>query len=397
MCCKIANACLNKNIMNIKMTAKNLLLYPSVILAFFIGIGTGLCQTVTNGNFDGTSTGWTSCISGSPEVINTVECYNGASGCTSYGTCGAGCTKDYIGETDNGNSNGLCQTVTGLTSGGTFPLYFSFARRNNDAGNFKSPATVHVDVCFTNTTTSAQVCTTLVATGELGTTGFTAATWNFTNTLGSTSLQLSVKVQAADYGGGCSCSDNYGMVFQYVSFNSPTPIRLLSFDAMQNGEGVDLAWQTATEINNDYFIVEKSKNGIDFIAIDSIKGAGTSHELLSYQTTDRLPYNEISYYRLKQVDYDGTVSYSKIEAVNSNGNNNITVYPNPGTGIFHILGLNAKTEISVQNPLGQVVLIKKVFSDSSEIDLSCQPSGVYYIKVNSGDAFTYNEKIIIYR
>jgi hypothetical protein len=181
-----------------------------------------------------------------------------------------------------------------------------------------------------------------------------------------------------------------------LTIAEPTPITLLNFKAVKNESQVDIDWQTATEINNDYFTVEKSKNGIDFTTVGIVDGAGNSQSTLNYQTTDHSPYNGISYYRLKQTDFDGKFSYSNIEAVNFNGNKNITVYPNPGTGIFSIQGLNEEAEISVQNPLGQVVLIQKVFSDSSEIDLSSQSDGVYFIKANNGDSST-SIKIIIYR
>jgi hypothetical protein len=191
-------------------------------------------------------------------------------------------------------------------------------------------------------------------------------------------------------GGGCTSS---GCT---VTPTVPTPVTLVDFKAVKNGFGIDIKWQTATEINNDYFIVEKSKNGIDFIAIGSIKGAGNSQSILNYQTTDHSPYNDISYYRLKQVDYDGTVSYSKIESVNFNDKKSLSIYPNPGTGIFNIQGLNGETEISVRNPLGQVLLIQKVSSNSSEIDLSSQPDGVYFIQVNNRDIFA-NTKIILHR
>jgi hypothetical protein len=182
-----------------------------------------------------------------------------------------------------------------------------------------------------------------------------------------------------------------------------TSITLLNFNAVKNGSEVDIKWQTATEINNDYFTVEKSlpagqagKNGIDFTTVDIVDGAGNSQSILNYQTTDRFPYNGISYYRLKQVDYDGTVSYSEIVAVNFNDHKNITVYPNPGTGIFNIEGLGTESEITVDNPLGQTILIKRTFSDSSEIDLRDQLSGVYYIKINNGDSSVCT-KIIIHR
>jgi hypothetical protein len=173
-----------------------------------------------------------------------------------------------------------------------------------------------------------------------------------------------------------------------------TPVRLLYFKVVKDGSEVDINWQTASEINNDYFTVEKSINGIDFTPVATVDGAGNSQSTLNYQTTDYAPYNGISYYRLKQTDFDGTVSYSKIIAVNIEGDENINIYPNPGTGIFNIQGFGKESEITVHNPLGQTILIKRTFSDSSEIDLTSQPSGVYYIKTNNGDT-SKSTKIIL--
>ena len=133
-----------------------------------------------------------------------------------------------------------------------------------------------------------------------------------------------------------------------------------------------------------------------FAVVGIIDGSGNSQSTLNYQTTDPSSYKGISYYRLKQTDFDGGVSYSEIETVNFNDNKNIAVYPNPGTGIFNIQGLNEETEISVQNPLGQMVLIKKVSSGSSEIDLTGQPFGIYYIKVNDGEISACT-KIILHK
>jgi hypothetical protein len=190
-------------------------------------------------------------------------------------------------------------------------------------------------------------------------------------------------------GGGCTSS---GCT---VTPTTTTPITLLDFKVAKNGFGIDIKWQTASQINNDYFIVQKSINGIDFIDNERIEGAGNSNSILNYQTTDHSPYNGISYYRLKQVDYNGSFSYSKIESVIFN-DNKISIYPNPGTGIFNILGLNGETIISVQNLLGQVLMIQEATLNSSVIDLSSQPDGVYFIQVNNGD-ISANTKIILHR
>jgi hypothetical protein len=229
-----------------------------------------------------------------------------------------------------------------------------------------------------------------------GQTGSTTSWTDFTVTFKTAVGQHSADIILYDTQ-GAGCGNDFAFdEFKVVGLLYSLPITLIDFKAGKEGDFVKLAWSTATQINNDYFLVEKSKNGIDFIPIESLKGAGNSQSILNYQTTDRSPYSGISYYRLKQVDYDGTVSYSKIVAVKFDEHKNITVSPNPGTGIFNIQGLNAEAEISVQNPLGQVVLIQKAFSDSSEIDLSSQPSGVYFIQVNNGEASS-SAKIILRR
>jgi hypothetical protein len=222
---------------------------------------------------------------------------------------------------------------------------------------------------------------------------WTTYTFTFTTAAGQTTADIVLKDLAA---GGCGND----IAFDGFSVVGPppgaTPVTLINFNASKESDIIKLTWLTATEINNDYFTVEKSKNGVDFTNVDIVDGAGNSQSTLNYQTTDHSPYNGISYYRLKQVDYDGTVSYSKIVAVNFKDNKNITVYPNPGTGIFNIQGLGTESEITVRNPLGQTILIKRTFSDSSEIDLRDQLSGVYYIKINNGDT-SISAKIILNR
>jgi hypothetical protein len=228
-------------------------------------------------------------------------------------------------------------------------------------------------------------------------TGSTTSWTDFTVTFTTAAGQHSADIIFYDtQGGGCGNDFAFDEFKVVGKLYTPLPVTLIDFNADKEGDLVKLAWSTATEINNDYFLVEKSKNSIDFIAIESLKGAGNSQSILNYETIDHSPYNGVSYYRLKQVDYDGTVSYSKIEAVNFNGDGKITIYPNPGTGFFNIQGLATESEITVDNPLGQTILIKRSFSDSSEIDLSSQPSGVYFIKVNNGNIST-STKIIIHR
>ncbi len=96
------------------------------------------------------------------------------------------------------------------------------------------------------------------------------------------------------------------------------PIELVSFTAKQNHSTVDLNWTTASEINNDYFTVEKSNDGYLYSPFGRMEGAGNSNSLLNYSFTDNHPCPGTNYFRLKQTDYDGHFSYSDVVAVNFN-------------------------------------------------------------------------------
>ena len=122
------------------------------------------------------------------------------------------------------------------------------------------------------------------------------------------------------YSGGAGYAQRTG----YQSFSlhaiakAPTilPIKLLYFKATANGSVVDLDWATTTEINNDFFTIERSVDAINFEPIYFKNGAGNSYVNLYYSTIDKSPLNGVSYYRLKQTDFDGKYSYSNIETVN---------------------------------------------------------------------------------
>jgi hypothetical protein len=101
---------------------------------------------------------------------------------------------------------------------------------------------------------------------------------------------------------------------------NPLPIELLEFSATPNGNQVDVFWTTASEINNERFEVERSSNAQSFTKITTLAGAGNSNTLLSYTATDLQPLNGVSYYRLKQIDYNGSFEYSEIVPVVFGGN-----------------------------------------------------------------------------
>ncbi len=172
----------------------------------------------------------------------------------------------------------------------------------------------------------------------------------------------------------------------------PLPIQLLHFNAYFHSNGsVVLDWQTASEIQNDYFTIERSMDGHSFEAVKNIDGAGTSSMVLNYSEIDKSPYLGLSYYRLKQTDFDGQFDYSEIRSVNSFSptmRENLYIYPNIVTTKVTIEGEKSiLEEISIYDPQGQKVthLTKKnkVSENIVVFDLSQLNKGVYYIKTKT--------------
>jgi hypothetical protein len=96
------------------------------------------------------------------------------------------------------------------------------------------------------------------------------------------------------------------------------PVELISFTAEKKGNEVDLEWITASEHNNDYFLVERSLDLEHFETVDKLSGAGESNNPIRYRSTDREPGDALNYYRLRQVDFDGSTTLSKVIVVSMN-------------------------------------------------------------------------------
>ncbi|MFP4289584.1 MAG: T9SS type A sorting domain-containing protein [Bacteroidales bacterium] len=110
------------------------------------------------------------------------------------------------------------------------------------------------------------------------------------------------------------------------------PVSLLSFEAKMKNQVVYIEWITASEINNHFFTVEKSANGIHFSDLVKVTGAGTTSSAMYYDATDKNPLRGTTYYRLKQTDFDGSYKYSDIIAVSNNNpidSDAFRIYPNP--------------------------------------------------------------------
>jgi len=165
---------------------------------------------------------------------------------------------------------------------------------------------------------------------------------------------------------------------------NPLPIELISFTNQCNNQNIILNWRTATEINNDYFTIENSADGINWQAIGKVNGAGNSSLTLSYQFTYQWEKSNLSYFRLKQTDFNGNYTYSSIISSKDCEANcpTLNIYPNPASGIFNLEfngDKNLVQSIAVDNVLGEEIY--QVAGFQSTIDLSDNLEGIYFVRL----------------
>lgn len=205
------------------------------------------------------------------------------------------------------------------------------------------------------------------------------------------SLTSTFIIKFQQYGYEPISSDGISIDDISITQISALPISLLDFHTeIIEPNKIEIKWQTASELNNDYFTIERSKNGFDWKELIKIDGAGNSSSLLSYSTIDNSPFNGVSYYRLKQTDFDGKFEYFQIRSVNIKQliNSEIEIYPNPATNQLIIKGSsNELKEIVIYNALGQNVtsLNKQVMTNENQfvIDITKLNAGMYYVKTKT--------------
>ena len=156
---------------------------------------------------------------------------------------------------------------------------------------------------------------------------------------------------------------------------NPLPVELLFFEVESKDQDVLVSWATVTEINNDFFTVERSTNGKDFEAIGEVKGAGNYSGKLDYMLLDKKTLSGISYYRLKQTDYDGSFEYSDIRTISrETASFEIgALYPNPTNNIINI---------PIAGNLYESIDVKVYDMVGSEINLALDYSNIHLLKLN---------------
>jgi Secretion system C-terminal sorting domain len=165
--------------------------------------------------------------------------------------------------------------------------------------------------------------------------------------------------------------------------NATLEVELLTFEGKMSNNAVDLTWTTANEKNNAGFDIERSTDGQTFEKIGFVKGNGTTTAKQSYNFTDNTPLSILTYYRLRQVDFDGTSTTSNIISIPPKDNaKGIKIYPNPSAASQITLDFAADTEgVAVVNALGQVVFQQKTGGQNRlQLDISTWAKGLYFVK-----------------
>jgi hypothetical protein len=196
-------------------------------------------------------------------------------------------------------------------------------------------------------------------------------------------------------------SDPIGECYQLFAL----PVELLNFDARYNGKNVEITWTTATETNNQNFTIERSFDGENFTFVDRVEGAGYSSSTLYYKTYDKEPLPGVTYYRLRQTDFDGTVWYSELAPVRIRLKEDIFyISPNPASPDNIIINFNSwqsgEVTLMMENIMGQMIYSETITTRAGDFyrkKLSPDKKiagGIFILSIKSENRYQ-NQKVIV--
>jgi hypothetical protein len=179
-----------------------------------------------------------------------------------------------------------------------------------------------------------------------------------------------------------------------TKITTPLPVELLEFDGKCSDDGITLTWTTASEINNQYFNIERSKNEKEWTIIAEIPGANNSNTIKTYSYLDFESIGQNNYYRLSQRDFNGeNKTFIPINVDCNKIQQDINCYPNPFTDDMILSFSNINVEqvliiiryITGRVALRQLLNIDEVEHGSYTLSTSEISSGVYYLEVTAGN------------
>jgi len=200
-----------------------------------------------------------------------------------------------------------------------------------------------------------------------------------------------------------------GFYFSIGSVNltsAPLPVELISFIGYANKDENILEWTTASELNNSHFEIQRSRDGQEFENLGKVQGAGTTSLKQEYSFVDSNPYDGKNYYRLKQIDFDKKIQYSKVILLESNTSTTLsmTVWPNPLTEDRVFVSIKGSEKdvplyISITDLTGKI-LVESEFTHQQlqsniELDVSSLAGAIYIVTTAQGLKILKSKLIIL--
>jgi len=186
------------------------------------------------------------------------------------------------------------------------------------------------------------------------------------------------------------------------NIDNPLPIELLRFDVTKEEQSVRIDWSTATETNNDYFIIERTDDFKNIEVVQTLKGAGNSNEIQNYSIYDLQPLNGTSYYRLTQVDFDGNREVFDWKSVNFEKTDkpDLSIYPNPsihGNTNIILKNIEGNTELQIVDIAGRIVFSKSLelidVNNSLPFNFNLG-TGLYFVRIQNNNN-TLTQRLIV--
>jgi hypothetical protein len=198
-----------------------------------------------------------------------------------------------------------------------------------------------------------------------------------TNSLPTAGLRVVFRIVMSTFDRGTFLIDNVTLTAGNTT--QPLPVELTRFNAEVNANGVGLSWATASEKNSAYFEVQRSATGEAYETLGRVAAQGTSNSLREYRFTDTQPLGGLAYYRLRQVDNDGTAAYSPV-ATARRSIELAAIYPNPTTDGVVLPTSLGPVRYRVLNSLGQALASGQA-AGGDRLDLSHLPKGAFFLEL----------------
>ena len=174
--------------------------------------------------------------------------------------------------------------------------------------------------------------------------------------------------------------------------NSPLPVEFTEFNVRIEKSVILLSFSTLSEINNDYFTIERSADGFNYTDIGTIQGAGNSNELRNYDFEDYRPLSGMNYYRIRQTDFDGRYGFSDVRAIRFNSNVAVSIAPLASSDEITVdTGLES-FQILLFDTTGRLVKTSSGFYRTA-LTVSDLQQGIYYLHIK-GDSYQGIHKIM---